>query len=310
MEYITPIIKIDDFGDNRLFVKREDLLPFSFGGNKVRIAQEFFLDMDEKQKSCMIGYGSARSNLCRALANISYARKKVCHIISVANDDGIHMDTSNSMIVKACGVSIHYCNKSEVADTVQSVMDACGIGGGYYIYGDKYGNGNEEVPMRAYVKVYREIQMQEKMLKQKFDYIFLATGTGMTQAGLVAGQVLYGGNEKIVGISVARKKEYQEKVLRKMLLAYSVKHKILTDEKEVEVCDDCLCGGYGVYNEKIVQTVRDMMLINGIPLDTTYTGKAFLGMMQYVKRNKIEGKNILFLHTGGVPLFFDQIGLF
>ena len=33
---------------NQLFIMREDLLPFSLGGNKVRIGQEFFDDMTEQ----------------------------------------------------------------------------------------------------------------------------------------------------------------------------------------------------------------------------------------------------------------------
>lgn len=35
--YITPTIHIP-CKDNELYVKRDDLLPFSFGGNKARIA--------------------------------------------------------------------------------------------------------------------------------------------------------------------------------------------------------------------------------------------------------------------------------
>ena len=42
-----------------------------------------------------------------------------------------------------------------------------------------------------------------------------------------------------------------------------------------------------------------------MPLDGTYTGKAFYGMKQYIGEHGLQGKNILFLHTGGTPLFFD-----
>ena len=37
----------------------------------------------------------------------------------------------------------------------------------------------------------------------------------------------------------------------------------------------------------------------------TYTGKAFYGMVRYLEEHQIHNKNILFLHTGGTPLFFD-----
>jgi len=47
---------------------------------------------------------------------------------------------------------------------------------------------------------------------------------------------------------------------------------------------------------------------DGIALDTTYTGKAFWGMQRYLEKQGIRGKNILFIHTGGTPLFFDVLG--
>ena len=47
------------------------------------------------------------------------------------------------------------------------------------------------------------------------------------------------------------------------------------------------------------------MTQNGLPLDPTYTGKAFWGMKEYLEKNNVIGKKILFIHTGGTPLYFD-----
>lgn len=312
MERKTPITPLYGLNDNNFYIKRDDLLPFSFGGNKVRIAWEFFEDMELGGGNCMIGYGNARSNLSRAIANMSSQRKVVCHIISPSEDDGSRIQTNNSAIVEMCGACFHFCKKDEVADTVQAVWDECIQKGmkPYYIYGDKYGHGNEEVPLRAYVKVFGEIQNQADDMGIQFDYIFLATGTGMTQGGLIAGATVCGSKrEKIIGISVSREKVRQENVLNDMLSAYCVKNNVCLEAGRIEVCDEYISGGYGKYNEEIISTIRNMMVLNGIPLDPTYTGKAFWGMLQYIKSKKIEGKNILFIHTGGTPLFFDNIGL-
>ena len=74
MQIKTPVIQIPD-EKNSIYVKRDDLLPFSFGGNKVRIALEFINDMKKQGKDCIVGYGNARSNLSRALANLCYQFK-------------------------------------------------------------------------------------------------------------------------------------------------------------------------------------------------------------------------------------------
>jgi D-cysteine desulfhydrase len=49
------------------------------------------------------------------------------------------------------------------------------------------------------------------------------------------------------------------------------------------------------------------MISYGIPLDSTYTGKAFYGMERYLAERGVRDKCVLFLHTGGTPLFFDDL---
>lgn len=296
----TPIIKIEN-RNNELYVKRDDLLPFSFGGNKVRIALTFLEDMRQQGKNCIVGYGNARSNLSRALANLCYQQNIPCHIISPSEEDGTRIDTFNSRMVQSFNAVFHYCSKVKVKDAVESIMKELQEKGlkPYYIYGDSNGKGNEHIPLKAYSEVYQEI-------KGQFDYIFLATGTGMTQGGLLVGKAKNNGNENIIGISIARDSAYETEILHDALINYRKRVEKI-DIPEIMVIDDYLSGGYGKYNENIQKIISTQMKKNGMPLDPTYTGKAFYGMLEYLKQNKIFGKKILFLHTGGVPLYFDYL---
>ena len=65
--------------------------------------------------------------------------------------------------------------------------------------------------------------------------------------------------------------------------------------------------GYGKYNRNVLETIEYVLKNYGIPLDAIYTGKAFMGMERYIEDNQIKGKNLLFIHTGGTPLFFDML---
>lgn len=306
---ITPIVRlgVDDIGVN-LYIKRDDLLPFSFGGNKVRIVQEYFADMEKKGCNCIIGYGSTQSNLCRVLANLSATRKIPCHIITALDNGDKMINTNNQFLVDKAHAVSHICHKGEVADTVQATIEQCVSMGlkPYYIYGNRYGKGNEAVPIRAYAKVYKEIKCQQKDMGIKFDYIFLATGTGMTQAGLLAGQHELNGTEKIIGISISRDSETESEIVKKYLDIYCKEEKLsnIMDEN-ILIEDRYLCGGYGKYDIEIENAIWDMYIKNGVSLDPTYTGKAFWGMKEYIK--SMNNKNVLFIHTGGVPLFFDYI---
>ena len=74
-------LKLDAGSGNEIYVKRDDLLPFSIGGNKVRISEAFYADMQAKGCDTMIIYGSRHSNLCRVLSNLCCSRGTDCVMI-------------------------------------------------------------------------------------------------------------------------------------------------------------------------------------------------------------------------------------
>ena len=205
-----------------LFIKREDCLPFSFGGNKLRICLEFLKDMQTQQKNCMIGYGSLSSNLCRVLANLCSYYGIKCFIV-YAVDDRIK-PTFNSELVSQSGAEIITCSKQHIAETIDAVFKKCDQLGlnPYYINGNKYGIGNEHVYPRGYCKVYREILKQERQLSKHFDYIFLPSGTGMTQSGLIVGVAEARTQSKIIGISVSRESFKQSEIILNYLNKYTL----------------------------------------------------------------------------------------
>lgn len=300
---ITPIVDLGDYEENHLYVKREDLLPFSFGGNKLRIAKEIFSDFSGGEYNCIIGYGSSKSNLCRVISNIAYAKQIPCYIVS-ANEKTI-IKTTNEVMVTDCNAQIIHCTKDTVFDTVSNLIATLKVKGlkPYYIYGNANGIGNEKILAKAYINVFDEILKQENVLNKKFDYLFLPAGTGMTYSGLVVGKIKNNSSLNLVGISVARDSNKCYEVLNNYLNAFGLVQ--CFDKKLIDFSDKYLCGGYGIYNENISNVIKTSFINYGMPLDPTYTGKAFYGMSSYLKENNISGKNVLFLHTGGTPLFFD-----
>ena len=59
----TPIVKMSgNYGENQYYIKREDLIPFSFGGNKARKAAEFYKEIRACGADVVMTYGSNSSN--------------------------------------------------------------------------------------------------------------------------------------------------------------------------------------------------------------------------------------------------------
>ena len=117
----TPITKLNVPGNN-FYIKRDDLLPFSCGGNKVRIAHEFLEDMKAKGGNCLIMYGNSRSNLCRVLASACYMEGIPCMMICSDDPDGVHRKTKNSVLVGLLGLEIIYCAKNAIAPAVDEAF--------------------------------------------------------------------------------------------------------------------------------------------------------------------------------------------
>lgn len=312
----TPVYELQNrFGDgNRYFVRREDLLPVYQGGNKVRIADAFFQDMKKKGCDAMIAYGSAHSNLCRVIANRCRKEGIPCRIIcSQTPGEEDNTTTSNSNLMELFGAELVHCAKNAIAPCVDSVMEQFKKEGKkpYYIYGDRFGRGNEGVAATAYLNAYEDVtDLSELGISP--DYLFFASGTGATQSGLVCGDLLKHAewsSLKIIGISVSRDRQRGTEIMLDGITSCLKDQGISISEDKILsrliLEDGYLHGGYGHYDREILNLIRDELLYDSLPLDPVYTGKAFLGMLDYVRDHQIQNKNLLFLHTGGTPLFYD-----
>ena len=207
-------LKLDAGSGNEIYVKRDDLLPFSIGGNKVRISEAFYADMQAKGCDTMIIYGSRHSNLCRVLSNLCCSRGTDCVMICSHEADEETAATNNTALIEWAGAQVVNCGKQEIAQTVERVMSEIEERGGkpYYIYGNKFGVGNEGTAASAYADAYAEIQTYEKECGKEFDYIICPSGTGATQTGLICGHLLSGDRKKILGVMISSretKRAYQ-----------------------------------------------------------------------------------------------------
>ena len=302
----TPVTEAGDLLGNHLFFKRDDLYPYCFGGNKARKAELFFNEIDAGDYDCVVTYGTSHSNHCRIVANAAAKRNMRCIIIGPSE---VNDPTFNSRLTALFGAEIITVPVADVHGTIDNTLAALRAEGRkpYFIQGGGHGNLGTE----AYVRCYDEIRAYEKAKNIAFDYIFFASGTGTTQAGLVCGKLLTGDAKRIIGVSIARKNPRGRNIVLESISDYLTARGEYFDEKTIDEAtvflDDYTGDGYGRENAAIAETIRTALTEYGVPMDATYTAKAFTGMKDIIKKQSITGKNILFLHTGGTPLFFDEL---
>ena len=80
-------------------------------------------------------------------------------------------------------------------------------------------------------------------------------------------------------------------------------------ERDIDIVDGYVGQGYALSRPEEMSLIIDIACREGLFLDPVYTGKAFYGMIQELKRDPHGfGERIIFIHTGGLFGLFPQAG--
>lgn len=289
--------------NNNLNVFRDDLYPTLGGGNKGRKINYIAEDILKQKCNAVVTTGGMQSNHCRALAIKAAQMGWACTLVLHGNEDAFCKENGNSLLMRMSGATIVIVTPDQIRNAMDDAMEGYRNEGfkPYYVYG----GGHTMEGGLAYIEAIEEMKIECDQLDWQPDYIFLASGTGSTQAGMLAGLDKLNLKTKVIGISVGRERQRAEEVVSEFYQELCAHYNIKKTDRSVTVLDDYLCGGYGKYNHEIKKLSLTSLKQYGFTLDTSYTAKAFYGMKDYIKKNNIKG-NVLFWHTGGILNFLAE----
>jgi D-cysteine desulfhydrase len=142
--------------------------------------------------------------------------------------------------------------------------------------------------------------------------IINAAGSGGTSAGLILGAKIFDVNARIVGINVRKDRDYFVQAIGTICEQAIADYHLVLDfdqQRDVEIIDRYVGLGYALSQTEELELICEVARTEGIFLDPVYTGKAFFGMIQELKRDpKCFGEKIIFLHTGGIFGLFPKAG--
>ena len=197
---------------------------------------------------------------------------------------------------------------TDLAAAMQSELDSLAAEGrkGYAIPG----GGSNALGSLGYVACGDELLMQAYELDLDFDHIVTASGSGGTHAGWW--QAWSATTPASPGISVRQPRAHQEQHIRQ--LAQKALDLLEVDlevaEEAVRVADEYVGEGTPP-TESMVEAVELFARLEGILLDSVYTGKAAAGLIDLVRNGTLKpGEKVLFLHTGGAPVLYHDRALF
>ena len=275
---------------------RDDVFPFIGGGSKARKAVAYESFMKANGYNAVVTCGGIQSNHNRAIALMAARNGWKCHLCIQGTKERFYSEKGNALLDRLSGAECELIVPEETSVAMDRAMAALKADGfiPYYCHG-----GGHDLPGgTAFVNAIEAIVNQI----EKPDYLFHASGTGSTQAGIVVGLDRVGWSDvKVIGISVARQYERGRQVIvdyANMLAAHYGMEGNYNDR--IFFNTDYLYGGYEQFTPDMESYLRHIMIRTGLMFDTTYSGKALYGMMDIIKKHKLESKRIVFWHTGGL----------
>jgi L-cysteate sulfo-lyase len=289
-------------GGPRLLVKRDDAIPFGFGGNKVRKLALVAAHAKAEGADTLITAGGVQSNHARATA--AAAAKLGMRAVLVANGEPPAAPTANALLDALLGAEVVYVGSREERAPKMNELAERLRNAGRRPYAIPIG---ASMPLGALAFVMAMVELVDQLPPP--DVIVHASSSGGTQAGLVAGCRLLGLTTRVVGVSADAPAASLHGDIRAIVSGIAdllgMDPADLNRGTAIEVDDRFVGVGYGVSTAASLEAIELAARTEALFLDPTYTAKAMAGLIAYVRQQRfVEGQTVLFWHTGG------QVGLF
>lgn len=322
--YPTPLHKLErlsaELGVN-IYLKRDDLSGVStFGGNKMRKLEYLLGDALAQGADTVFTYGATQSN--HAMQTVSAACKcglhPVLYLVSVVEPDKETL-RANLLLDYIYGAEVHIVQMEPGEEEADAEARSFAMGAEHVERLRTEGKHPYDVPMGGASPVgsvgfaggFIELEEQCAAAGIKPDYLYHASGTGGTLAGLAAGRALLGADMRIVSVAVSPKDEGYEArtadLANRALGVIGTSNDIHVSAEDLQVERGYFAPGYEIPNEWGNAAIRRLARTEGVLMDTVYSGKAFGGLLDHIERGVVpQGSTVVFWHTGGATALFSE----
>lgn len=319
----TPLHRLNKISARcgvEVWIKRDDLTgPSIFGGNKTRKLEFLLGEAKKEKKDYVITYGATQSNhaMQTSIACRRLGLNAVLFLVAVVPPDD-QWPRSNLLLDRVMGAEVHIepCSpgsageawaraRSAASDRIRELEEK-----GHHCYNVPAG-GASATGTLGYVEALLELGRQVKREADLpgFDYVYHATGSGGTLAGLLAGkELLQPGFELVpvdVGLIEPGFKEEVTALAEETLLLLGSPGTIVPDSFTIE--SGYTGPGYEIPSPESSAALKILAREEGILVGPVYTAKALAAMLGHIESGRIKkGSRVLFWHTGGASELFAE----
>ena len=293
-------------GGPQLLVKRDDQTGLALGGNKTRKLEFLLGQALAEHADVVLTAGAAQSNHCRQTAAAAARAGLACELVLGGQPPDV--PAGNVLLDQILGARIHWTGPERRGERLGEVAEGLRAQG-RRPYVIPYG-GSNEIGAVGYAVAMEELAAQISAAGQQVDAIVFASSSGGTQAGLAVGARAVGFTAPIIGIRIDKgdPSDAPYEVALADLAGRTASRMGVAAAfapGDFVVKDDYLGGGYGVVGDLEREAISLMAKYEGILLDPVYTGRAFGGLLDMLRRRAFSpAETVLFWHTGGAPALF------
>ncbi|MBN2287352.1 MAG: D-cysteine desulfhydrase family protein, partial [Tissierellales bacterium] len=213
IEFLPNLTKVMD-GPN-IYIKRDDLLGLTAGGNKTRKLEFLMADALQQGADTILTCGAVQSNHCRLTLAAAVKEGLKCQLILEERVPGSYHPTAsgNNYLFNILGVEAIKVVKGGsdmTAELNQLAEELKSQGRKPYVVP---GGGSNTIGALGYVACAEEIMDQMFDMGINFKHIITPSGSAGTHAGLINGLVGNNVHIPLIGISVSRNKQLQTEVV-------------------------------------------------------------------------------------------------
>ena len=268
--------------DLELFVKRDDLIHKYISGNKIRKLNQNIFSFYKNKCKKLVTFGGAFSN--HLLATAALCNELSIDCVGIVR--GEELNENSNGILKKCsslGMQLNFVSRSSFSE--QKKMSGLLVKDGIPTWFVPEGGANLEG-----IEGCKEIVSENEEI---FDYYVVAQGTTTTSIGIA---LALPPSAKIIVVPVLKgfnSKSEMKSVLNNVDLWNVIKDKII-------VLDDFHFGGYAKSTNELRDFICEINQLNKMQIEEVYTGKALYALKNYLEKNFVKNKKVLFIHTGGI----------
>lgn len=294
----TPLVRAARLeralGSPPIYVKRDDLTGFAVGGNKARKLEMLVADALGREADVLVTGGGPGSNHCAAAAAAAQVAGLRCVLVLYGHPRAA--GHPNLALALSFGAEVRFTGDPERASVDAALEEAAAKleadGENPYLIPR---GGASGLGAAGYAAAARELAGQLAGEGVEPEVVLVATGSGATQAGLLAGTVAGGHPWRVVGAAVSRPvEECRARVLRLARQCAGLLGTREPGEADVLVAG-ALGPGYGVPSGEGAAAAAVAARAEGLLLDPVFTAKA-MGALISLRRSG----PAVFVHTGGV----------